>query len=40
MLAGSLFLLFHGAGVPSIDAWRERRSVPRASDRSAVTYSR
>jgi putative oxidoreductase len=29
MLAGSLFLLFHGAGVPSIDAWRQRRSVRR-----------
>jgi putative oxidoreductase len=40
MLAGSLLLLFHGAGVPSIDAWRERRSVPRASERPVVTYSR
>lgn len=25
MLAGSLFLLFNGAGVPSVDAWRARR---------------
>jgi hypothetical protein len=25
MLAGSLFLLFHGAGVPSVGAWLSRR---------------
>ena len=37
MLAGSLFLVFHGAGVPSIDAWRERRSAPRASMRPVVS---
>jgi hypothetical protein len=30
MLAASLFLLFHGAGVPAIDAWRQRRSLPRS----------
>jgi putative oxidoreductase len=40
MLAGSLFLLFHGAGVPSIDAWRERRPSPRSSARRVVSYSR
>jgi uncharacterized membrane protein YphA (DoxX/SURF4 family) len=27
MLAGALFLLFHGAGVPSVDAWLARRSA-------------
>jgi putative oxidoreductase len=40
MLAGSLFLLFHGAGAPSIDAWRERRSTARLSRRPVVSYSR
>jgi hypothetical protein len=30
MLAGSLFLLFHGAGAPSVDAWLARRSSTRA----------
>jgi putative oxidoreductase len=27
MLASSLFLLFNGAGRPSVDAWRKRKSV-------------
>jgi putative oxidoreductase len=27
MLASSLFLLFNGAGRPSVDAWRKRRRV-------------
>jgi putative oxidoreductase len=40
MLAGSLFLLFHGAGAPSIDAWRELRSAARTSARRVVSYSR
>ena len=40
MLAGSLFLLVHGPGVPSIDAWRERRSSRRASARPAASYGR
>jgi putative oxidoreductase len=40
MLAGSLFLVFHGAGVPSIDACRERRSVSLTPARPAVSYSR
>ena len=30
MLAGALFLLVHGPGVPSVDEWRKRRSVTRA----------
>jgi putative oxidoreductase len=28
MLAGASFLLFHGAGRPSIDAWRARARAP------------
>lgn len=30
MLAGAVFLLFHGAGVPSVDAWRARSRAARA----------
>ena len=40
MLASSLFLLFHGPGVPSIDEWRERRSAPSVSTRPVASYSR
>lgn len=40
MLAGSLFLLFHGAGVPSVDAWLARRSSTRAPARSYAGYRR
>jgi putative oxidoreductase len=40
MLTGSLLLLFHGAGVPSMDAWLARRSRVRTSSSSSARYSR
>jgi putative oxidoreductase len=40
MLAGALFLLFHGAGVPSIDAWIGRRPTARSIGPGAARYSR
>ena len=39
MFAGALFLVVHGAGVPSVDAWIARRSHTRARSATRPSYN-